>query len=174
MPDYKNVFILLMVILVFLACSSKANSNTDAVDQQSSAEVADDSLQTSGYQPGEWIESYETALAYAKANQKNLLLNFTGSDWCIWCIKLDKEVFSKDEFLSFARENLVLVKLDFPSRTGQPAELKENNQKLQKQFKVEGYPTIVLLNSEGREIARTGYQQGGAKNYISHLKNLMK
>lgn len=125
------------------------------------------------YNPGEWIENYDAALAAAKELKRPILVNFTGSDWCSWCKKLSAEVFTQDQFKEYAKANLVLLKLDFPRSIPQTAELKAQNGKLQEQFKIEGYPTIVLLNGTGTEISRLGYEPGGAANYVNRIKTLV-
>jgi len=120
-----------------------------------------------------WLTDYDAAVAKAKAEKKTILLDFTGSDWCGWCIKLDKEVFSQKAFKEYADKNLVPVVLDFPRKKEQSEEIKKQNRELQKKYKIRGYPTIILVNSEGKEIARTGYQRGGAEKYVEHLKTLI-
>lgn len=122
----------------------------------------------------EWLTDFDAAKAKAKAEKKTLLLDFTGSDWCGWCIKLDKEVFSKKEFQDYAAEKLVLVKLDFPQNTKLSAELEKQNKDLAKKYEVQGFPTIKLLKPSGSEIAETGYQEGGPAKYVEHLKELLK
>ena len=119
-----------------------------------------------------WSEEYDKALAQAKADKKLVLLDFTGSDWCGWCIKLDKEVFSQAEFGEYAKKNLVLVELDFPRSKEQSKELKAQNAKLQGEFKIQGYPTIIVLNSEGKKVGELGYQPGGPKAFIAELEKL--
>ena len=121
--------------------------------------------------PG-WSEEYDKALAQAKADKKLVLLDFTGSDWCGWCIKLDKEVFSQAEFGEYAKKNLVLVELDFPRSKEQSKEIKAQNAKLQGEFKIQGYPTIIVLNSEGKKVGELGYQPGGPKAFIAELEKL--
>ncbi|MBI2441958.1 MAG: thioredoxin family protein, partial [Lentisphaerae bacterium] len=98
----------------------------------------------------------------------------TGSDWCGWCIKLDKEVFSKNEFKVFAKDHLVLFVADFPSRKKLPAATRAQNEQLAQTYGIEGYPTVLLLDAAGEVIARTGYQSGGAAAYVKHLKELLK
>jgi protein disulfide-isomerase len=121
-----------------------------------------------------WHENFERAKAEAKDSGKPMLLNFSGSDWCIWCKKLNNEVLSKSEFQEYARENLVLVDVDFPQFRSQNDTLKKQNQELAQTFKVQGFPTVVLLSSEGREIGRTGYQRGGPEKYVEHLKSILQ
>ena len=117
-----------------------------------------------------WENDYPQALERAAGEKKAVLLNFTGSDWCVWCDRLRDEVFTQKPFLDFAEKNLVLVEVDFPRKTAQPAKQKEQNESLAAQFHVTGYPTIVLVDSSGRELGRTGYMQGGAKTFVRELK----
>ena len=121
-----------------------------------------------------WGDNYDKALAQAKAEKKLVVLDFTGSDWCVWCKRLDKEVFSKKEFLDYAKENLVLVEVDFPQGKQQAAALKAQNEKLQSQFKIEGYPTIIVLDSEGKKVGQLGYEEGGPVPFVAKLKALKK
>jgi protein disulfide-isomerase len=121
-----------------------------------------------------WDDDYEKALAQAKAEKKMVLLDFTGSDWCGWCIKLDKEVFSKKEFKDYAKENLVLVEVDFPRSKNQTKKLKEQNEKLQKEHSVQGFPTIIVLNPEGQKVGKLGYMEGGPSPFIAKLDELKK
>jgi protein disulfide-isomerase len=103
--------------------------------------------------PG-WLDDFEAAKKQAAAERKHVLLDFTGSDWCTWCVKIDKEIFAKADFKTFSAKSLVLVELDFPAGREQSAALKAQNQALGRQFKVTGYPTLVLLDSAGKEVAR--------------------
>jgi protein disulfide-isomerase len=119
-----------------------------------------------------WGDDYEKGLAQAKAEKKLLVLDFTGSDWCGWCIKLDKEVFSKKEFKDYAKENLVLVEVDFPQSKPQSKALKAQNEKLQSKFGIKGYPTIVVLNGDGKKVGELGYQEGGPGPFIAKLDAL--
>jgi protein disulfide-isomerase len=127
---------------------------------------------TAAYAAAGWDDDYEKAVAQAKAEKKLVLLDFTGSDWCGWCIKLDKEVFSKPEFKSYAKDHLVLVEVDFPQAKRQTKKLKEQNEKLQQEHGVRGYPTIIILNPEGKKVGQLGYQEGGPKAFIAKLDEL--
>ena len=119
-----------------------------------------------------WDDDYDKALAKAKAENKMVVLDFTGSDWCGWCMKLDKEVFSKKEFKDYAKENLVLVEVDFPRGKNQSKKLKEQNEKLKTEHSVSGYPTIIVLNSEGQKVGQLGYMAGGPAPFIEKLNGL--
>jgi protein disulfide-isomerase len=119
-----------------------------------------------------WSDDYEKGIAQAKAEKKLLVLDFTGSDWCGWCMKLDKEVFSKKEFKDYAKDNLVLVEVDFPQSKPQSKKLKEQNEKLQAKYGIEGYPTIVVLNGEGKKVGQLGYQEGGPSAFTAKLDTL--
>ena len=121
-----------------------------------------------------WKTNFETAQTEARDKDKYMLVNFTGSDWCGWCIKLDKEVFSQDAFKQFADNELVLVEVDFPHKKQQSAEVIDQNEKLLKKYGVRGFPTILLLSSEGELLGRTGYKAGGAEAYVKHIKELSK
>ncbi|MEZ0229005.1 MAG: thioredoxin family protein [Planctomycetota bacterium] len=111
--------------------------------------------------PATRYTSYEEALSTARAEKKKILADFTGSDWCGWCIKLHDEVFATKEFKEWAAKKVVLLELDFPRKKEQTAELKKQNQELQKKFAIEGYPTIVFLDADGKELGRSGYLEGG-------------
>jgi thioredoxin-related protein len=121
-----------------------------------------------------WMTDLPKAQAKAKEEKKLVMLDFTGSDWCGWCMKLDKEVFSKPEFADYASKNLVLVEVDFPRSKPQSDAQKKANEALQNKYKVEGYPTIIVLNSDGKKIGELGYQPGGAKAFIAELEKLKK
>lgn len=100
-------------------------------------------------------------------------MNFTGSDWCGWCIRLKDEVFSQDEFKTGVKDEYVLVELDFPQDDKLvTAEEKKQNAELSEKFGVQGFPTILLADEAGRPYAATGYQEGGAEKYLEHLKEL--
>ena len=120
----------------------------------------------------EWLTDLPKAQAKAKEEKKMVLLDFTGSDWCGWCIKLHNEVFSKPEFAEYARKNLVLVEVDFPRKKQLSTAQKKANAALQKKYSIEGYPTIIVLNGEGKEIGKLGYMPGGPKAFIGELEKV--
>lgn len=120
-----------------------------------------------------WTTDFPAAQALAKKENKLVVMNFTGSDWCSWCKKLQKEVFGTKEFGAYAKEKLVLVEVDFPNGKKQTEALKKANDALQEKFKAEGFPTIVVLNGDGKVVWRqVGYMPGGPEAWISKLKSL--
>ena len=126
-----------------------------------------------------WQTDVPKAVAQAKAEKKLVMLDFTGSDWCYWCKKLQSEVFSKPEFAAYAKKNLVLVEVDFPhgKKLGeQSAELKKANAELQAKYKadIEGVPTIIVLDAEGKKVGKTGYVEGGPKAWIAEFEKQVK
>lgn len=123
----------------------------------------------------DWIQDFAAAKAKAKAEKKDLLIDFTGSDWCGWCIKLDKEVFSTEAFGAEAPKQYVFVKLDFPrNKELVTDDVRAQNAQLQMEFGVKGFPTIFLTDAEGRPYAQTGYQAGGPEKYLESLTELRK
>ena len=102
-----------------------------------------------------WTEDYKGALRTAKSKNLPLFLDFTGSDWCGWCMLMDRKVFDQKEWKKWAADNLVCVKLDFPSRIRQSDALKAQNKALMQRFGVQGFPTFVVLSPDGdKELAR--------------------
>lgn len=119
-----------------------------------------------------WITDLPKAQAKAKSENKLVMMDFTGSDWCPWCIKLNQEVFSQPEFIAYAEKNLVPVEVDFPRKKEQSAQQKQANDQLQQQYKIEGYPTVIVLDSHGKKVGELGYQPGGPKAFIAELEKL--
>jgi thioredoxin-related protein len=118
-----------------------------------------------------WLTDYAAARAQASKENKKLLLDFTGSDWCGYCIKLDKEVLGTPEFAAFAQD-YILVRLDYPRKKTLPTAEKEQNAKLKAEFKIEGYPTLIVASADGHELNRVvGYEPGsGAVAYLAGLR----
>lgn len=130
-------------------------------------------LSMTGLQAGAdaWLLDYEKAVTKAKTEEKIILINFHGSDWCPPCMKLKDEVLSTDSFKELAESELVLVDADFPRRTKLPAGQREHNEKLARQFGVEAFPTVVLLDSEGKVLDKmVGYPRGGLDGFLSFIK----
>lgn len=122
-----------------------------------------------------WSTDLPAAIAQAKKEKKMVLMDFTGSDWCGWCIKLKKEVFDTADFQKYAKDNLVLVEVDFPQKKKLSADLKKANDELQKKYGANGFPTIVVLNGDGKQVwKQVGYMEGGPKAWTDKLDSAKK
>jgi thioredoxin-related protein len=119
-----------------------------------------------------WLTDLKAAQDQARSQNKLILVNFTGSDWCSWCIRLKNEVFSKPEFASFADENLVLLEVDFPRRKAMSPDAKKANGKLADQYKVSGYPTVHVMDAAGQSFGQTGYLPGGPNPFVARIKSI--
>ena len=129
---------------------------------------------TSAFAAGEgWTHDYAAAKKQAAEEKKDLLLDFTGSDWCPPCKMLTANILSKPEFRELTKDKYVLVELDFPQdETKVSEETRKQNEELQGKYAIEGYPTILLCDADGRPYAKTGFQQGGPEEYVKHLDEL--
>lgn len=122
-----------------------------------------------------WTSDFAAAKKQAADEKKSLLVDFTGSDWCGWCIKLNEEVFQHDPFKEGVKDKFVLVELDYPrDKSKLSEETQKQNEELRGAYAVQGYPTILLMDELGRPFARTGYQAGGPENYVKHLDELLE
>ncbi|RZJ66274.1 MAG: thioredoxin family protein [Flavobacterium sp.] len=128
-----------------------------------------------------WHKSVSEAMKVSKKSKKPLLMFFTGSDWCGWCIRLQKEVLKTPEFATWAEKNVVLVELDFPRRSAQTPEEKQQNAELAQFFKVQGYPTVWIADAEKNKEGKisfkprgsTGYVAGGPAPWLESANNIM-
>lgn len=117
-----------------------------------------------------WLTDLPQAMVQAKAQHKLVLLDFTGSDWCVPCQQLHRQVLATDKFKAYADANLVLVVVDFPQKKSQPEDLKKANDALQQQFAVQGFPTLILLDAEGKLLDKQlGYEGGSVPEFIARL-----
>ena len=122
-----------------------------------------------------WETDLKKAQAQAKSNNKLVFLDFTGSDWCGYCIRLDKDILSKPAFKQYAEKNLVLVEIDFPRAKPQSVDLRKQNQELAQHYGIMGFPTIVVLNGAGKSVWRyDGYFPGGPEAFIAELEKARK
>lgn len=122
-----------------------------------------------------WTNDFEAAKKQAVLEQKSLLINFTGSDWCSWCKRLHKEVFDHDHFKEGVKDKFILVELDFPrDKSKIPAELQALNEKIRDAYGIQSFPTVLLTDEKGTPFAKTGYREGGAEPYITNLNELLK
>lgn len=128
-----------------------------------------------------WQTNVNKAMEISKKTKKPLLLFFTGSDWCGWCIRLQNEVLRTPEFAVWAKKNVVLVELDFPRRTVQSEEIKKQNSELQQSFGIQGYPTVCFVNGSNKNgkinfeyLGKTGYVSGGSSAWLDVANDILK
>ena len=128
-----------------------------------------------------WETNVNKAIEVSNKTNKPLLLFFTGSDWCGWCIRLQKEVLKTPEFTKWANENVVLVELDYPRRTPQTAEIKKQNAELQQAFGIQGFPTVFFakaITTDGKTnfqgLGNTGYVAGGPTAWLAVADGILK
>jgi len=125
-------------------------------------------------QPDIWKADYDAALKQAAAENKYVLVSISGLEWCGWCKALESEVFSRPEFIAYAKDNLVCVLLDFNhSGRATNTEFAKQHEMLLEKFKVEGFPTVLILNPQGKGIVRDGYQRGGPVKYVEFIKGVI-
>lgn len=127
-----------------------------------------------------WETDMKKAVDVSVKTKKPLLLFFTGSDWCGWCIRLQNEVLKKPEFAAWAKDNVVLVELDFPRRTPQLPQIQQQNNELQQVFAVRGYPTVwfaIPSMKDGKinldKLGSTGYVAGGPEKWLESAKEIL-
>jgi thioredoxin-related protein len=117
-----------------------------------------------------WLTDFKAAQQASQEKKQPILAAFVGSDWCPWCQKLETEIFNQPEFKDFARDRLILFQADFPKHKELPTELKNQNQELMSQYAVKKFPTVLILDVEGKEIGRMGYRAGGVALYLAAIK----
>jgi thioredoxin-related protein len=132
-------------------------------------------LAASAYAKTGWDDDYAKCLAQAKAGKKLVLMDFTGSDWCSFCLKLEKDIFAQSAFKEYAEKNLVLMEVDFPNLKHLPDKVKKQNDQLMEKYGVETFPTLIVVDGEGNMVKQfEGYQNGGPEAFIAELNKLKK
>jgi len=120
-----------------------------------------------------WTSDFEAAKKQAAEQKKDLLIDFTGSDWCGWCIKMNDEVFKKDAFKAGVKDKFVPVEIDFPQDEKKISDAtRKQNETLQEKYAIQGFPTVLLADADGKPFAATGYEEGGAEAYVANLEKL--
>ncbi len=144
-----------LLALLFLGCerSEKARENPTA-------------------EKSVWLTDFATAQARARTEDKMLLINFTGSDWCPPCMMLHRQILSQPAFAEYAAKHLVLLEVDFPHNKAQSEAQKAANEKLADRFGIYGFPTVIVLDSSGKKIGELGYMRGGPKPFIAAIEKL--
>lgn len=155
---------LVFVFLCFIILSGCLDSGKRATSTPVESEAGQGRIEP------KWWTNLERAKRIAEKYDADILLSFNGSDWCKWCIRLEEEVFEKQEFLDYAAEHFVLVLIDFPRKKPMARETKAYNDMLRQQYKVQGFPTVLILDSAGEVRAKTGYVKGGPAAFIKRLR----
>ncbi len=121
-----------------------------------------------------WFTSLSLAQAEARKAGKPILADFTGSDWCPWCIKLRTEVFNTKQFKEWAAKNVILLEVDFPRSKPQDDATKKANRALAAKYKIEGFPTVLFLTVDGKVLGTSGYQEGGPAPWTTAAQKMLK
>jgi len=122
---------------------------------------------------GDWLTDLPKAQTKAKEDKKMVLVDFNGSNWCPPCKALRKNVLNSQAFIDYAKNNLVLVDIDFPRPSNQTEELKKTNEALSTKYSVEGFPTVIVFSSDGKELKRiVGYEGASPEKFIAQLEKL--
>ena len=125
--------------------------------------------------PAGWIDDYDTALKRAADEERLIVANFSGSDWCGWCKRLDSEVFNTDDFRKGATNRYVLLMVDSPrDRSLLSPKAREQNPKLVEKYGISGFPTVLILDAKGKTVSELGYRRGGPENYLKALEAAIK
>ena len=157
------------------AASGRAKIDIDAVEKETSrVALASYENQKDNDKQAKWLESYDEAVELSKQSGKPILADFTGSNWCGYCVKLKNEVFDTPQFKAWAAENVVLLELDYPKPNLQADWIKQQNHMLLKRYKIDSYPSVLILNPDGSVIGSQGYQRGGADRWIAVVNNTIK
>lgn len=165
----SNIYSLFFIFCLILSLNQAAvsaqeiNKNTTKLDKTT----------TSAPEKNFWITDFSMALEMAKNENKLLFIDFTGSDWCRWCIKLDEEVFSKKYFQEEININFIPVLIDYPQYKSTPEIEKKKRKELAIQFQIKEFPTIILADNSGKIFGRLGYLQGGENAYITHINKIL-
>lgn len=159
------LIIALAVVIAIIPAFAENTTTAPATESTPAPEVKESVV---------WHTSLEEALNVAKKENKDILINFTGSDWCIWCKRLHKEIFDVDLWKNEASKMYVLVEIDFPRYKKQSDEVRLYNRKLAERFNIEYFPTVFLMHSDETIYCKTGYQRGGAENYVQFLQEEYK
>ncbi len=164
-------------LIALVACSASAITFKDSTDPAKAPPAAEKKSgpAVTGAVPGEWTMDFDAAKKVAAEKKIPLFLNFTGSDWCGWCKLMDRNVFGKPEWQAYAKENLMLVWIDFPSdKTLVPEQFVARNQALQREYGVRGYPTYIILESDGTtKLGQLGAsQEATPESFILEVRKL--
>ena len=144
---------LIFLLLIFLCISCQIRTN-DSSDKENN-----------------WLTQVENAIDLSEKTGKPIFALFTGKDWCSWCKKLELQILSQELFIDYAKENLILLELDFPRGK---RNLPQKQLELARKFNIRGYPTIILMDASTNELGRTGYESVSTEQYITLIKSLIQ
>lgn len=160
---YLFYFILSFLVLFLYSSISKKNASHSDLDK----------IPHESKYSADWLTDLTVVKAKSSEEGKPIFMNFTGSNWCAACIRLDREIFSNPVFIDYANEHLILMKIDFPLGVEQEESLVTQNNLLYDRYEIGGLPTVVLIDSEGEIFRDYGYGREKAENYINRLRNLL-
>ncbi len=155
-------YTVICALATLLGTSSASAANTNS------------SAETSVVSEINWMTDFQAATALAKKESKPMFLFFTGSDWCPWCIKMNAQILSTPEFQQALSQKMIFVEVDFPRQSKLDKATKEQNDKLSKSFGIQGFPTVVLLDSNGQRIEKLGFQAGGGAKYAQKVLSIIE
>lgn len=121
-----------------------------------------------------WLIDNDEALDAARSADRPVFIIFTGSDWNVWCERMEDEILATPQFADFAGENLILLKVDFPKSIELPEARIKKNRKLQRKYRISGYPTVVVTDSDGIVLGRLAYMNGGPEPFLGALTELIE
>lgn len=161
----KSGMIVLCLLFTLTCCSAKHRIN----GQKGKKEVAQEQI----VQEGLLWEQYGDAIKQSRKDKKVICLFFTGSDWCVWCVRMNQQILSSPEFMRYAHDKLHLVEVDFPSQGLQNEELKKLNEQLKAKYCIQGFPTLVFIDADGKEFTRMGFEHGGGAPFVQKMKEIL-
>ena len=160
----------IVAFAVAFVCIGATSDTPHVVEAPGSGKLVFDTSTPAGF-----TDNLDEALAKAKQEGKLVYVCFTGSDWCAWCVKLDRKVFAQPEFVPAVEKDYVLVYIDSPKDKGRLTErAKTENPKLIKKYGINRFPTALILDGDGNKVGETGFRKGGAKPYAEHLLDIKK
>ena len=145
----KLIYLGLFIYLPFTSCSQK-NNTTSPIAENNKLAIPQEKVISNPANNSGWLINYEDVYNQSIEQNKPIMANFTGSDWCGWCKKLKKAVFDTETFKKWAEQNVILFELDYPRRTPQDSNIKQQNANLQRTFGqlVRGFPTVLIFDIE--------------------------
>lgn len=150
------------------SANSSATTTSSASDSSLADEIVEELEGDAGVDGQTWLVSFAQAKRLSESTGRPILADFTGSDWCGWCVKLDEDVFSTPVFRTWAKSKVILLKLDYPQAVPQAPALVRQNEKLQKIYDISGFPTILFLDSKGNPIGQSGYRSADPLEWVTH------